>query len=130
MSDPTTTAFGDCYKAAGTLFMDLAVGMATPFPEELGEVVLVHGMPTLTIPPFSKFGHAWLELGDVFCYDAERQMVVPKAIFYGIGKIIAEECYRYDLKTFRDRIAKFGHWGPWDGAEAQPPVHFSDDDGE
>ena len=121
---------GDCYAAAGKLFMDSGLGLPeSPLPEELGEVVLVHGRPTLQRPPFCKYGHAWLEIGDVICYDAERKLAVPKALFYAVGNIDPDECYYYDMATFRKMVSEYGHWGPWEGPEACPPVD-SFEDGE
>jgi hypothetical protein len=82
-------------------------------------VTLVHGRPTLTRPPFTKYGHAWLEIGDSFCYDAERRMAIPKALFYGVGHIDPAECYRYDFQAFKEMINEREHWGPWEGVEAE-----------
>lgn len=113
---------GNCYKVAGKLFMDSEIGLAEPFPRELGEVVLVHGRPTLQRSPFCKYGHAWLEIGDALCYDSERDLVVPKVLFYAIGKINPDECYYYDVPTFRKMINESGHWGPWEGIEAMSSI--------
>jgi hypothetical protein len=120
---------GNCYEVAGKLFMDLVIGLSRPFPKELGAAVLVHGRPTLRRPPFRKYGHAWLEIGDALCYDSERKLAVPKALFYAVGNIDPDECYRYDEKTFRKFVLEFGHWGPWEGVEGMPPVD-SDEEAE
>lgn len=44
---------GNCYEEAFNALM------AAP-PQ--AELLLVHGEPTLTCPPFIPYGHAWLEL--------------------------------------------------------------------
>lgn len=107
--------------------MDVILGLDHRFPYELGSVMLVHGMPTLTVPPYVKYGHAWLEIGDTFCYDAERDMIVPKALFYAVGKINPVECHEYNAGTFRAKVNEFGYWGPWDGLEACGPIDESID---
>lgn len=119
-----TKKYGKCYEAAGKLFMDLAMGFDKRFPPEMGSVTLVHGLPTLTVYPFMKYGHAWLEIGDAFCYDAERDMLVPRGMFYEAGAINPSECERYDLERMRERVKQHGHWGPWDavgGLSADDP---------
>lgn len=101
--------------------MDIGLGLAGHPAEELGAATLVHGRPTLTVPPRQKYGHAWLEFGDHWCYDAERDMIIPKALFYSAGQIEEAECERYDWTRFKARMDSHEHWGPWDGPEACPP---------
>lgn len=110
--------YGNCYEAAGKLFMDLSYGSVTPFSPTFGEVRLVHGRPTLTVSPYRKYGHAWLEVGDSLCFDAERETLIPKGLFYSAGTIDPDECFYYDYGAFSEKIREFKHWGPWEGVEA------------
>jgi len=84
------------------------------------EVLLVHGRPVLQVPPFIRYGHAWIEIGGMFCYDAERREVFPRALYYAAGQIKPDvECYRYTAEDLRRWVTRRGHWGPWEGIEAE-----------
>jgi len=116
---------GKCYEMSGKVFMDHSMGFGSPLRDVLSQgfqVVLVHGLPTLQVEPFIKYGHAWLEIGESLVYDAERDLVILKHLFYEGGEIDPEECFRYDFETFRKRLNRFKHWGPWDGPEGCGPV--------
>jgi len=109
------TGLGDCYRAAGRLLMNSHFNRRPPFLPE-GEIILVHGRPTLTIEPFAKYDHAWLEVGE-FCIDAERELIFPKILFYLVGKVDPKECSYYNYEQFRVFIAVSEHWGPWEDSE-------------
>jgi hypothetical protein len=115
---------GDCYAAAGELFMDSQMWGG---PQDL---TLVHGRPTLTRPPFIKYGHAWVE------FEAEleghtvqmvrdvsngKDVLLPRAAYYRVGKIDPEECNYYQYEDFRHWVKETGHWGPWEGIESDVP---------
>lgn len=121
---------GNCYTSAGEAFMDHCLGFAplTPSGVDLGAVVLVHGRPTLTVPPFTKFGHAWIEIGHSIVYDTEKGVAVPKVLYYQAGQIDAVECFRYDFTTMRRWINRTHHWGPWEGPEACGPINEREED--
>jgi len=114
---------GDCYAAAGRALMDAALGGLD------GSLVVVHGRPTLQVPPFVPYGHAWLEravdLGGfelVICEDAETGVQLPRELYYQLGRINPEECFRYDWAALRRWIKETGHWGPWEGPDACGPI--------
>jgi len=116
---------GDCYAAAGEYLREQSVLGRT-------DIVLVHGRPTLQRPPFVKYGHAWIEftqdLSAMFapheaaklelCMDVERETILPKQLFYMLGKIDPAECFRYTFHDLRSWVTMTGHWGPWEGPEA------------
>ena len=108
---------GRCYETAGRMFQDIDMGLESPFPEGIGPVRLVHGQPTLTVEPFAVYGHAWLEAGPLV-FDTEKQALIPKALYYRIGQIDEDSCFYYDRTKFRRMCLDHGHWGPWEGPEA------------
>ena len=99
---------GDCYEAAGILFMDW-------FPE----AVLVHGYPTLQRAPWKKFGHTWVEYevdGQTLVRDTsnDRDVEMPTELYYHVGKINPDECRRYTMTDLRHHVTETEHWGPWE----------------
>jgi len=122
---------GDCYASAGRHLMDAWIA-----DREQG-MTLVHGRPTLTVEPFAEYGHAWIEflvpmekLGEltgkkcelVMVYDTESEGVFPRELYYRVGQIDPEKCFRYDIDQMRHWVLSTGHWGPWEGPEACGPV--------
>jgi hypothetical protein len=110
---------GDCYQAAAQRVL---------FPWEHSTpdgAVLVHGRPTLTVPPYDVYGHAWIELpnGCVWECSNGNDIVAPRSAYYRAGQIDPTiECYRYDAKLARRWVLWSGHWGPWEGVEGSGPV--------
>jgi len=114
---------GNCYKSSGEYLMDEWL------KGEHEQYTLVHGIPTLTVEPFTRYGHSWIEftavvgviagrqLKTVMCLDTETNNVVPRDLFYKVGRIKPEECFRYKFSEMRERINETGHWGPWEGPE-------------
>ena len=120
------TETGNCYQMAGRFMMDYHLGVAEfgQIPrdavEAIGEVFLVHGRPTLAIPPHCKYGHAWIEIHDRLCYDVESNIIVPADLFYSVGQVErGDQLFRYNNAAFRRIVSRFDHWGPWEGIEAQ-----------
>ena len=102
-------ATGDCYEAAGKLFMDSTIfGSNTTMR-------LVHGEVTGQGPlEGTKFGHAWVEDGGTVIDKSNgRDVRMSKADYYELGRI-GSNVIKYDLKKFRKKIVDSGHWGPWD----------------
>jgi len=109
---------GDCYEAAGSLFMDLCFRGGDP---DFSRAELVHGVPTLQCEPFIKYGHAWLEfdnpkLGVRMVRDPSngRDVTMPRDYYYQLGKIDPAECRRYKFGDLRRWVTETGHWGPWE----------------
>ena len=74
---------------------------------------LVHGIPTLIAGNYAgkKYGHAWIEYGNV-CYDVVVKQWIPKAVYYGIGKI--EYTVSYSRSLAMQNLRETGHYGAWD----------------
>jgi len=122
-------ATGNCYQAAGEFLMDKAFG------GEHEGLVLVHGRPTLQVEPFCEYGHAWIEyevpFGDgtmTMCRDVERGVEFPVFMFYSVGNIDPDQCFRYTYPDLARWVTETGHWGPWEGPEACGPVINEEDD--
>jgi len=95
--------------------------------------VLVHGRPRLTRAPFSRYGHAWLEIGDVVVdVSQDKRLVVRRGVYYGVGDIRAADNLVYSQQQAYELAAMSGHSGPWDGPEGifpttPPPSQSSPD---
>lgn len=99
---------GDCFVVTGEAFLGLK-------EEERARVRLVHGRPRLTVSPFIKYGHAWLEDGDLV-YDPSGR-VIPRDLYYAVGEIDPAECVRYSYTDFVTKMVVHKTWGPWDISE-------------
>jgi hypothetical protein len=75
---------------------------------------LVHGRPTLKVPPFIKYGHAWVEIDGVTVFDTEHHKEVPKELYYAVGNIDSEDCLVYTYSEMAAHMRKHEHWGPWE----------------
>ena len=75
---------------------------------------LVQGYPTLQCFPFAKYGHAWVEAGEMV-YDATHVPVLemPKSVYYSLGHIDPEDSRRYSAREARGLMSTTGHYGPW-----------------
>jgi len=86
------------------------------------EWYLVHGCPTLRRPPYVKYGHAWLEVGEV-CYDAENCQFWPKDLYYAVGNIEDDgNLFRYTYDQMYQFLLAYNHYGPWEGTEGCDPI--------
>jgi|GEM_PF-1161240 len=102
---------GDCYVSAG--------GMVTRNKIDFeGTPHLVHGEVTgQGAIKGLKYGHAWVE-DDIYVYDYSnnRELVVPKIVYYRIGNIADEKgkLYRYTFKEAMEKMVETENYGPWD----------------
>lgn len=113
-------ATGNCYYSNGMLMLG---------PGKYSKWTLVHGRPTLQIPPYVEFGHAWLESPDgQMVYDAERDFEIPKFLYYAVGNIDENDCFKYSRNEARKKMLEFGHYGPWEGPDAGPPIEIDYDE--
>lgn len=110
---------GECYENAGQEFLrGEFVGRA--------DARLVHGYPTLQRPPFARFGHAWVEtveatfpVGDGttyevrVCHDPSTGAVLPRELYYAIGRIDPALCSYYDHAQAMERALATAEWGAW-----------------
>ena len=97
---------GDCHEAAAKLLHA---------HRDCPGIMLAHGTVTGQGPiAGTRYGHAWVEIGDVVLDASNRRFVVArKSDYYAAGQITGPVA-RY---TFRDaalRMLETGHYGPWD----------------
>jgi len=120
-------AGGDCYVQAGNL-------VTHPFDRAWDGWLLVHGRPTLQVPPHRKYGHAWLEHDGplpvqlpsglvvlhvgAMVHDPTVDVTVPRDAYYRLGQIDPAECRRYTREEASRIIVREGTWGPWHEGDA------------
>jgi len=107
---------GDCYYAAGKIALDNDFIKKHEF---IGTPYLIHaevtgqgGIKGL------KYGHAWIE-DDVLVYDYSnnRELKIPKVLYYAIGNIKTTNPKKYQKYTFKEAKEKMlssGNYGCWD----------------
>ena len=98
---------GNCYEAAMKQMWDY-------YRKGIKEVKLVHGVVTGQGELDGiQFSHAWIEVnGIVLDMSNGREVVMPKNLYYKLGKIkITRE---YDYEDMLKMIDKYGTYGPWD----------------
>lgn len=105
---------GKCYQACAIAIT------SSNMPEGW---VMVHGEPTLTIKPFVKYGHAWLEnrkLG--LAHDVVVGITAPIADYYRDGQIdpCSDNHFEYTSEQTREMLNNSEHWGAWEGTHSTP----------
>ena len=110
-------ATGDCYYSAGQfIFNDKFKANKIKF---IGTPYLVHaevqGQGKIS---HLRYGHAWVE-DDSFVYDYsnQRELVIPKFLYYAIGDIKTNNPLKYRKYTFDEASKKMletGNYGCWD----------------
>lgn len=97
---------GNCYEAAAKL---LTAYCGCPGVE------LVHGTVTGQGPIAGvRYGHAWVEIGDVVLDASNGRFVVAgKSAYYAVGEI-TEPVARYAFREAALCMLETGHYGPWD----------------
>jgi len=102
---------GNCWKSAFECLLKPPLPVGLDF-----EPVLVHGLPTGTLGEAAKVGvycHAWIEYPDLnVVYDTESDVVVPRALYYKVGKI--EYTKQYTVSEALALSLEFKILGPWD----------------
>ena len=121
----TAKTEGQCYLANGTAIIKHLDG-EKKVTEAHAEIVLVHGYPTLTVEPFVKYGHAWIEIAGLLVYDAESGVMHSRNRYYEIGKIDFDECVLYTPEETRSMILEHEHWGPWEEIDVKGDVQNGD----
>jgi len=108
---------GDCYQAAGNIVIDSRF-LKNKF-DFIGTPYLVHAEVTgQGAISGIQYGHAWVE-DDAMVYDYSnnRQLVIPKVIYYAIGNIKTNNPKKYIKYTFeeaRRKMSETGDYGHWD----------------
>jgi hypothetical protein len=100
------TGEGDCYEAAAKL---LYAHRSCP------GIVLVHGTVTGQGPIAGiRYGHAWIEIGDVVLDPSNGRFVCArKSAYYAVGEI-REPVARYAFEAAARQMLETRHYGPWD----------------
>jgi hypothetical protein len=100
------TGEGDCYEAAAKL---LYTHRSCP------GIVLVHGTVTGQGPIAGmRYGHAWIEIGDVVLDPSNGRFVCArKSTYYAAGEI-REPVARYDFEAAARQMLETCHYGPWE----------------
>ena len=103
---------GNCYKSAGDFCMLAPV-------EFIGEPYLVHAeVKGQKKAEGIRFGHAWVEDDEnVYDYSNDREIVMPKVIYYAIGDIETNNPKKYQKYTIpeaRAKMLKTKNYGSWD----------------
>ena len=100
------TGEGDCYEAAAKL---LYTHRSCP------GIVLVHGTVTGHGPIAGiRYGHAWIEIGDVVLDPSNGRFVCArKSTYYAVGEI-REPVARYDFEAAARQMLETRHYGPWE----------------
>jgi hypothetical protein len=101
---------GDCYVVAGHYALEHPL-------EEHAHVchgtAIGHG-PIRGV----RFGHAWIEVGDVVIDQSNgNDAVMPKSVYYEAGQIM--DVHRYTCSEAIRMMAKHEHFGPWEGEWAE-----------
>ena len=127
---------GDCYEATANALLMPSFAGGLDLPEN---AVLVHGRPTLTVEPFTEFGHAWIEYSRELplpptpgmpatitswtCLDVANggHREIPRVMYYRVGNVDEAKCLRYTRDEARAFLLSHGHYGPWEGPEAVGP---------
>ena len=100
------TGEGDCYEAAAKLLF--------AHRSCLG-IVLVHGTVTGQGPIAGiRYGHAWIEIGDVVLDPSNGRFVCArKADYYAVGEI-SEPVACYAFEEAARQMLETRHYGPWE----------------
>lgn len=109
-------AKGDCYVVAGRAALNGVNSMGGN--KFIGTPYVVHaevsGQGDLE---GMRYGHAFVE-DDVNVYDFSnnRQIVLPKEVYYAIGEIktVKPKHYKYTFSQACKKMAESGHFGSWD----------------
>ena len=109
---------GRCYELSAQI-----ITASHPVLDEPEHWVMVHGRPRLTVAPFVKYGHAWLEkhrgTDQAVVFDPVANIIVASSEYYETGEIDPEDnLFSYTRQQALDVMETSNHWGPWAGIEA------------
>ena len=108
---------GDCYYIAGQFAMD---NIFTPKKIDYkGTPYLVHaevqGQGKVSN---LRYGHAWIEDDEnVYDFSNDRELIIPKVVYYAIGDIKTDNPKKYQKYTFaeaRRKMVQTRNYGCWD----------------
>jgi len=114
---------GDCYEAAGRLFLSLEAEAAQALQDgkhspPMGghRPRLVHGMVHGQGPLEGwRIGHGWVEFNNrVFDHSNGRKVEVPISYYYDLGRITENDVVRYTVEEAYKKMVRHETWGPWE----------------
>lgn len=111
---PKKNNLGDCYVVAGKFAMGNYKDI-----EFNGTPHVVHAEVTgQGAISGIRYGHAWVEDDEnVYDYSNDRQLVIPKQLYYYIGQVQENNPKKYRKYTFKEAVNKMletGNYGCWD----------------
>ena len=97
---------GNCYEAAAKLLYA---------HRSCSGIVLVHGTVTGQGPIAGiRYGHAWIEIGDVVLDPSNGRFVCARtSAYYAVGEI-SEPVACYAFEEAARQMLETRHYGPWD----------------
>lgn len=109
-----TDRLGNCYQVA----VHELLGPSLMHDTQLVTRTLCHGTPRLGIPPYKRYGHAWVESDShVWHPQADDNVIVmPRCLYYAAGELNDDDViiHRYSAAEVRQKLATTGVYGPWD----------------
>ena len=107
-------------EATGTCYEDAANYLLFKAPRN---AVMVHGRPRLQRPPWIRFGHAWIEVGNKIIDPSVRPpFESDRGFYYGLGDIDYKDNLVYTQDEARNYLLYAHHYGPWEGPEGVDPM--------
>ena len=112
------SANGDCFEIHSRFISNSIIGYnRKDIKYEPGWTLVqgvVTGSPDTEVDGI-RFGHSWMEKDNmVWDISNGRDIKLPKDLYYKLGNIKEQECYKYDEAQTRANILKYGHWGSWE----------------
>lgn len=110
MAKKKVTRTGDCFDASFDFMVD---NMMTHRYQNLK---LVHGFVSGQGKVSGyRYAHGWCEDDDyVYDYSNNRELKIPKFLYYSIGNIVPEQNKYYNESEVRKMATKLKHKGPWE----------------
>jgi hypothetical protein len=105
---------GDCYLVAGQIAMEIRSKKI----DYKGTPYLVHAEVKHSVIDGLRFGHAFIEDDEnVYDFSNNREIVMPKQLYYYFGDINPKDKKKYRKYTFkqaREKMVSTGNYGCWD----------------
>ncbi len=117
--DKATEPKGNCYQAAAELLLYSRLKPKLNKIDYVGKPYLVHAEVGGQGPlEGMRFGHAWVEDDEwVYDFSNNKERVLPKQVYYLLGRIDDSDPKKYRKYTFeqaREKILSTMHYGCWD----------------
>jgi len=105
---PEKVSGGDCYEVSGKMLMNYYTKNTSDGWKLVHGTVVGQGKIEGV-----KYGHSWLEKGDlVFDYSNGRSVVIRKEEYYKLGQVT--NTHKYTAEQMNKKLVETGNWGPWE----------------